>query len=198
MGTPTEGLATTDYVRGIDTRLIKAQNAARGAERRMIMSANALHKLLGGPGEGEISVAALTWRFERAADDLVTAARSATLPYAVRRQADGAITQMLAERERLVRLQAQIAHLDCIHAARGGWQRYYRSDNGTLHLNTGCAALVLAGGARSLIPQLSGAEPQEVVDALGDQVRICTGCLRTAEDEARRTAAQADGEALAS
>ena len=109
MGTPTEGLATTDYVRGIDTRLIKAQNAARG-----------------------------------------------------------------------------------------GWQRYYRSDNGTLHLNTGCAALVLAGGARSLIPQLSGAEPQEVVDALGDQVRICTGCLRTAEDEARRTAAQADGEALAS
>ncbi|KMV13637.1 hypothetical protein ACT17_34355 [Mycolicibacterium conceptionense] len=198
MGTATEGLATADYVRGIDTRLIKAQNAARGAERRMVMSATALQKLLGSPVEVELSVESLTWSFERAADELVTAARSAKLPYAARRQANGAVTQMLAERERAVRLQAQIAHLECVYAARGGWQRYYRGADGTLHLNTGCAALVLGGGARFMIPQLSGSEPQDVMAALGDQVRICTGCLRAAEDEARRAAADAADEVLAS
>lgn len=200
MGTPTEGLATADYVRGIDTRLIKAQNAVRGAERRMLMSASALQKLLGAPAGMEMSVQSLTWSFERGVEELVAAARSAKLPYAVRRQANGAVTQMLAERERVVRLQAQIAHLECIYGARGGWQRYYRGADDTLHLNTGCAALVLGGGARFMIPQLSGAEPQVVAAALGDQVHICTGCMRAAEDEARRAvaAAEADGEALAS
>lgn len=178
---PTEGQTLAQFARGVDHRTLRAQVGICTAERRVAAAASALCRILGAEVPDELTTRPYL-------DALIYTARTAPVPYAKRRLIASAVAELVSERVRMNTHREHLARLKEIHAAHGGWWRFYQDPSGQLHLSTGCAALVLStiGKTPQLVPALSGAEPGAIAAAVESSTQLCGMCFQHKRIERER------------